>query len=111
MAQDTTLLDVSPVRSRDEVIARLRAHEAEIRKHGAIALFLFGSGARDALQFDSDIDLFIDYDPDGDFSFVEWVRLVECLPKMLGRKVDFTTRGGLHKRMRDEVEREALRVF
>jgi uncharacterized protein len=111
MAHDTTLLDVAPVRSRDEVVARLRAHEAEIRGLGASALYVFGSAARDELTPESDVDVFIDYAPGSDFSLVEWVRLDEYLPQLLGRKVDFTTRGGLHRRMRDEVEREALRVF
>ncbi len=111
MAQASPLLENVPVRSRDEAIARLRAHESEIRRCGATALYLFGSAARDELSFDSDIDVFIEYAPDGEFALFEWVRLSEYLPKLVGRKVDFTTRGGIHKRMRDEIEREAVRVF
>ena len=111
MAEAASVANVSPVASRAETIARLRAHEAEIRAMHASALYLFGSAARDELGPDSDVDVFIDYDSEGSFSFVEWVRLSEFLPDIVGRDVDFTSRDGLHRLLRDEIEREAIRIF
>ena len=102
---------VQPARSRDEVIARLRRNEQEMRSLLATALYLFGSAARDQLSPDSDVDVFIDYDPEGPFSFVELVRGGEYLQEILGRKVDFATRDGLHPLLKDEIEGSSIRVF
>ena len=87
---DTTLLD--KVSSRDAVIATLRNHASDIRAFGATALYLFGSAARDEMTAQSDVDVFIDFDRDGTFSFVEWIELSEYLTTILHRKIDFTSR-------------------
>jgi uncharacterized protein len=46
---------------RDDAIARLKEHEAELRRLGVEHLYLFGSTARDAARDDSDVDLFLDH--------------------------------------------------
>ena len=99
------------VQNRDEVIARLHRLEPEVRAFLATHLFLFGSAARDELQPESDVDVFIDYDPAGPFSFVELIRLEWFLQRKLGRKVDLMTRAGLHRLLREEIERTAIKVF
>jgi predicted nucleotidyltransferase len=45
---------------RDEVIAKLKAVEPALRAHGAAALYLFGSYARNEAQPGSDVDVLID---------------------------------------------------
>ncbi len=49
---------------REDVIARLKEHEAELRRLGVEHLYLFGSTARDEARDDSDVDLFFDH-PEG----------------------------------------------
>jgi uncharacterized protein len=49
---------------REDVIARLKGHEAELRRLGVEHLYLFGSTARDEAGDDSDVDLFFDH-PEG----------------------------------------------
>ena len=102
---------VKPAADRAEVIARLRAHEMEIRALLATALYLYGSAARDEMTDESDVDVFIDYDPDGPYSFVELIRGGDYLRSILGRPVDFTTRYGLHPRLRARIEISCFRVF
>ncbi|MEW5962569.1 MAG: nucleotidyltransferase domain-containing protein [Pseudomonadota bacterium] len=97
--------------NRNETIHLLRMHAAVIRNFGATALHLYGSGARDELRPDSDIDLFIDYDPEGPFSFVELIRLERYLAAALKRDVDITTRAGLHPALRETIERSSMRVL
>jgi len=99
------------VDTREDVLAVLRANEAAIRAFGATALFLFGSAARDELASDSDIDLFADYVPDGSFGFREFFDLKYFLESLFSRKVDFTTRAGLHSRMRSRIEKSSMQVF
>jgi uncharacterized protein len=42
----------------------LRTYDAALRENGATGLFMFGSRALGMSQPDSDLDLFIDYDPE-----------------------------------------------
>jgi uncharacterized protein len=95
---------------RADIIAALRNQASDIRALGATSLYLFGSAARGEATDDSDVDLFIDYDPDR-FSFVELIRLRERLSHMLGRPADLTTREGLHPLLRPDIEAEAIKVF
>ena len=44
-------------------LEKLQRASAALRGRGASALWLYGSTARDEAREDSDLDLFIDYDP------------------------------------------------
>ena len=96
--------------TRADVIAELRKRAADIRTFGATSLYLFGSTARGEAGETSDVDLFVDYDPEK-FSFVELIRLRERLSQLLGRSADLTTREGLHPLLRPAIEAEAIKVF
>jgi predicted nucleotidyltransferase len=94
---------------RAEIIATLQGKASEIRQFGATSLYLFGSVARDEATEASDVDLFINYDPDR-FTFVELVQLRRRLSDILGLSADLTTRGGLHPLLRSGIEAEAIKV-
>jgi predicted nucleotidyltransferase len=96
--------------TRADIIAALRNQAPDIRSLGATSLYLFGSAARGEARDDSDVDLFVDYDPER-FSFVELIRLRERLSHILGRPADLTTREGLHPMLRSQIEAEAVKVF
>lgn len=111
---DTTierLTATKPVCNRAEIIARIKEHEADMRALYATALYIYGPAADDSLTSESDIDVFVDYDREGPFSFVEWVRGSDVLGALLGRKVSFTTRDGLDRGMRADIEATCVRVF
>jgi len=96
--------------TRADIIAALRNQAPDIRSLGATSLYLFGSAARGDARDDSDVDLFVDYDPER-FSFVELIRLRQRLSHILGRTADLTTREGLHPLLRSAIEAEAVKVF
>ncbi len=100
-----------PVNTRAETIAAIERNAEAIRRLGATALYLFGSAARDELSPDSDIDVFIDCEPDGSFTFVEWFRMEELLEEELGREVEVATRRGLHPLLKSNIERSAIRII
>jgi uncharacterized protein len=93
-----------------EALTILRAHADDIRRRGVTALYLYGSFARNEAAEQSDVDLFADVDY-GRFGFVPFMDLREEFATWLGRKVDFTTRNGLHRDLRDRIARSAIEVF
>src|SRR5688572_18736219 len=96
---------------RDEVIAKLQTAEADIRRFGATGLYLYGSHARDEARPDSDVDVFIDTEPGRMFGLSEFMGVYFKLQEALGVEIGYTTREGLVKFYRPDIEREAIRVF
>jgi len=95
---------------RDDAIARLRAHEAELRQLGVERLYLFGSTACGEATEDSDVDLFFDYER-GKFGLFDLMDVKERASSILGGKADIMTRDSLHRTLRQRIEAAAVRVF
>jgi predicted nucleotidyltransferase len=93
-----------------EAIARLREHEADLKKMGVKTLYLFGSTARNEQTPDSDLDLFFDYEK-GTLGLVELIRIKDTTSRLLGCKTDTMTRGSINRYVRHDVEKDAVRVF
>ena len=82
--------------TRAEALKKLRGFAGPLRARGATSLYLFGSTARNKAGANSDLDLFIDYDPRGKFNAFDLVASKRLLQEGLGVDVDLTTRKGLH---------------
>jgi uncharacterized protein len=95
---------------RDEAIAKLKRHEAELRRLGVEHLYLFGSTARGEGREDSDVDLFFDH-PEGSLGLYELMDVKDAAARILGRKTDIMTRRSLHPVLRERIEASALQVF
>lgn len=96
---------------RDAAIAEITHRAEALKARGAAAAFLYGSTARDEAGPASDLDLFIDIAPNRKFSLLDLAGIQRFLQEELRMRVDVTTRGSLHSRLRADIEREALRVF
>lgn len=94
-----------------EAIATLRQCADAVRGMGATALYLYGSTVRDEATDTSDIDLFLDYDPASRFNAFDLVGIKLMLEGQLHRRIDLTTRDGLHPRLRASIEQTATRIF
>jgi|SRR5215471_21010489 len=95
---------------RDEAIAKLKDHEAELRQLGVEHLYLFGSTARGEARDDSDVDLFFDH-PEGSLGLYELMEVKDAAARILGCKADIMTRRSLHRVLRERIEASALKVF
>ena len=99
------------VMKRPELIERLKVYNALLRENGATALFVFGSRARGSERPDSDLDLFIDYDPTLKIpNMFRLMQIEEKISETLGIPVTITTRDALHPLMKKNIERDAVRV-
>lgn len=96
---------------RSDAIIHLQANAEAVLALGATALYLFGSTLRDEARSGSDLDVFVEYDPASRFNAFDLIGIKLFLENRLGLVVDVTTRDSLHPRLRDRIERSALRVF
>jgi predicted nucleotidyltransferase len=94
-----------------EAIDKLKRQAQAIKAMGATSLYLFGSVALGEAGRASDLNLFIDYDPDSRFNAFDLVGIKQFLESELGVGVDITTRDGLHPMLRTDIEQSAIRVF
>jgi predicted nucleotidyltransferase len=94
-----------------EALNKLKGYADAIKAMGATSLYLFGSVGQNEADRDSDLDLFIDYDPQGRFNAFDLVGIKQYLESELGIDVDITTRDGLHPMLRGDIEQSAIRIF
>ena len=97
--------------NRETVITALRAHESELRASGVVRLSLFGSTARGDARPDSDIDLLATFDDARPLSLLDVIRIENQISDLLGHAVDLIEEGTLKPRVRQSVDREAMRAF
>jgi uncharacterized protein len=98
--------------NRAEVIATIRDLESTLRAHGVGALYLFGSYARDEARKGSDLDVFVDPASEEFYSLDNYMGAYEQLRDVFpGTEIGYSTRKGLSKYIRSEVEQQAIRVF
>lgn len=76
------------------------------RRHGIRKLSLFGSILREDFRPDSDIDVLVEFGPEGSPSLLDLGGMLIELTEMLGRQVDLKTWGFISNRIRPKVERE-----
>jgi uncharacterized protein len=98
--------------NKANLVELLRRYGAALRESGATALFVFGSRARGSERPDSDLDLFVDYDkkvkiPD----LFRLMQIEEEISRALGVAVTITTRDALHPLMKENIERDAVRII
>lgn len=93
------------------LIQLLRKYDAALRENGATGMFIFGSRAVGSQRPGSDLDLFIDYDPEHKIpNMFRLMQIEEEISVALGIPVTITTRNALHPLMKDSIERDAIRV-
>ena len=104
-----------PSQSRSELLATLRAHEAELRAQGVETLVLFGSVARGDATGASDVDLAVrprvGFSAGGFDHFGRLDALRDRLSALLGCDVDLVEETAARVRLRQMIERDGMRAF
>jgi hypothetical protein len=80
----------APVKSKEEILVRLRGREAQLRKLGVMRIGLFGSFVRGQQAPDSDVDLLLEFQP-GAKSFDRFMQISFLLEDILQRPVELVT--------------------
>ena len=94
---------------RDQVLAILNAHQADLQDLGVKSLELFGSVARDEAHPDSDIDFLVEFAIEA--SLFDLFRVRHYLEDLLGCNVDLGTTDALREHLREPILEDAIRVF
>lgn len=94
----------------NQIVARLRAREPELRALGIRTLSIFGSTARGEARPDSDIDIGVVLDPDARLG-LKFFALEERLGEWLGRPVQLLTEPTGNRRLQDNLDRDRHLVF
>jgi hypothetical protein len=97
---------------KSALLATVRKFAAALRENGATHVYVFDSRARGTNRPDSDLDLFIDYDPGTKVpNMFRLMQVEEQISETLGVPVTITTRNALHPLMKDSIERDAVQVL
>ncbi|MBA2398211.1 MAG: nucleotidyltransferase family protein [Bradyrhizobium sp.] len=96
---------------RDEIIAKLREREADLRAQGVAHAALFGSVARGDDRPDSDIDILVEFEPGDEGTIYEYIRLKEFVASLFDGPVDVIDRDGLKPHLRAPAARDTLYAF
>jgi predicted nucleotidyltransferase len=95
----------------DEMIARIKMEEGELRRRGICHLSIFGSMARGGEHSSSDVDIAIDVEPGRHFSLIRMEEARLMLEDILGRPVDLGEIDSFRPAVRAAYNREHVRVF
>jgi len=96
----------------EQVIAKLREYEPELKAAGVAHLFLHGSYARGTAVRDvSDVDVIAEFDRGRRLSLLDMVAIENRLADVLGVRVDLSPANTLKEPVRQKAAREAVLAF
>jgi predicted nucleotidyltransferase len=95
---------------KESVLKKLTQQRHFLKSYQVKAISLFGSVARGDEASGSDVDLLVEFEPTAQIGMFEFIRLRRELSQILRCDVDLATPGSLHKSMKKDILREAIRA-
>jgi predicted nucleotidyltransferase len=105
------ILQYDVLMTLDDVKRLIAPEVPALHACGVTALYVFGSVAAGTASPTSDVDVIVDYDPASGFDLIDLSGVHRRLSECLGAGVDVVTRDNIHRRIRDQVLKAAVRVF
>ena len=96
--------------NREDVTSRLKNNYDKILAFHVKALYLFGSVVSAESTDKSDVDILVEFDPDARVGLFGFSRLQRTLSEIIGCEVDLATPDSLHKSLKAQIMREAVRA-
>jgi hypothetical protein len=96
---------------RQQIIARLREHEAALRARGVAHAALFGSRARGDHRPDSDTDILIEIDPAAHIGIWGYAGVKEYIATLFDGPVDVVDREALKPYIAPAATTDAIYAF
>ena len=88
----------------------IRQLQVYFRDQPVLKAYLFGSFARNEQDINSDIDLYLEFDPEVPIG-LEFVQMYLDLKELTGREIDMVTKKSISKYLKPQVEREKVLVY
>ena len=95
---------------RESVLKKLSENQRLLKAYGIKNIRLFGSLARGEARAESDVDLLVEFESSAHIGMFEFSRLRRELSQLLGCEVDLATPDALHKDMKEDILKEAIRA-
>jgi predicted nucleotidyltransferase len=109
MSEQATHTQAFP--SADDVLATLRAQEAELHAAGIQHLSLFGSVARGDMALDDDVELAVVLDPAAHIGLIGLSALEQRVGHLIGHSVELVPEPVEAQHVRAYIERDRKRAF
>jgi len=93
---------------KEQILALLAKHRADLDRYGVRSLALFGSVVRGEQKPESDIDLLVEFE--GPATFDGYMELKFYLEDLLGQSVDLVTSKALRPQLRPWIEQDLVYV-
>ena len=93
---------MKPLQTKQEILTLIAEHRQNLQRLGVRQFGLFGSFQREAAGQDSDVDVFVVFDPDQK-TFRNFMNLCFFLEDLFGRKVDVVTPESLRPHFGDRI--------
>jgi predicted nucleotidyltransferase len=96
--------------NHQQIIAVFQDQEDLLRRYSIQKIYLFGSSAGDEATATSDVDLLVAFEPNARVNLFQFSRLRRELTQALDCEVDLATPDSLHKTLKADILKEAVRA-